>query len=227
MDKKMYIDALTKHATDNGRPYEAALADFLDYLLQLHDVKAFNGPADSYAAWMREMYDRDGMFFLLSMVWFNDVAEAMERGQWLDVFGILYEELYLMRGKASHTGQFFTPQSVSDLMADVIDSAKNQGTVNDCAAGSGRLLLAHYMTHTQTDREAGRAFTYVAQDSDPTACKMCALNMMAHGMRGRVLCQDTLAMSVPAVIYHINEVRYPIPSPYYSIRQELPEDNKE
>lgn len=223
MEKKTYIDTLTRHATDNGRPYESALDDFLDYLLQLHDVAAFVGPADGYAAYMRGMRAKDSEFFALAIIWLTDVSAAMERGQWLDVFGTIYEELYLMRGKASHTGQFFTPRSISDLMADVIDAAKNHGIVNDCAAGSGRLLLAHYMAHTKTDREAGRAFTYIAQDSDPTACKMCALNMMVHGLRGRVVCRDTLSMSAPAVIYHLNEVRYPIPSPYYSIRQERPD----
>ena len=70
----------------------------------------------------------------------------MYGGVLLDVFGILYEEMYLSRGKASKTAQFFTPQSISDLMARISAlGAGNHGKVNDCAAGSGRLLLAHYM----------------------------------------------------------------------------------
>ena len=157
-------------------------------------------------------------FFNLVIMWLQDVAKAMELGEWLDVFGILYEEMYLSRGKASRTGQFFTPQCVSDLMAQVIDTGKECGTVNDCASGSGRLLLAHYISKSRTDHSAGRRFKYVAQDCDPIACKMCACNMMAHGMYGMVICQNTLTMSVPSVVYYINEAKYPFDTPYCSIR---------
>lgn len=151
----------------------------------------------------------------------------MEHGQWLDVFGILYEEMYLSRGKASKTGQFFTPQSVSDLMAQISGlGAGDHGRVNDCAAGSGRLLLAHYMEKSKLDHSAGRRFEYVAQDSDPIACKMCALNLMVHGMYGRVECRDTLRMSKPTVVYYINEVKYPFNTPYYSVRTVLAENQK-
>ena len=154
-------------------------------------------------------------------------STAMERGEWLDVFGILYEEMYLSRGKASRTGQFFTPQSVSDLVAQIgTQKAEDHGTVNDCAAGSGRLLLANYMEKSKLDHKAGRRFEYVAQDNDPIACKMCALNFMVHGMYGRVECRDTLRMTEPTVVYVINEVKYPFNTPYYSVRKILAENQK-
>ena len=103
-------------------------------------------------------------------------------------------------------------------MAKVIGTGKESGTVNDCACGSGRLLLAHYIEKSRTDHSAGRRFRYIAQDSDPLVCKMCVLNFMAHGMYGEVICQNTLSMSVPSVVYYINEVKYPFNTPYYSIR---------
>ena len=90
--------------------------------------------------------------------------------------------------------------------------------VNDCAAGSGRLLLAHYMEVSKLDHSAGRPFVYIAHDSDPLVCKMCALNMMVHGMNGTVICQDTLTQSTPSAVYRINEIRYPFNTPYYSVR---------
>ena len=62
--------------------------------------------------------------------------------------------MYLSRGKASRTGQFFTPQSVSDLVAMIgTQKAEDHGTVHDCAAGSGRLLLAHYMEKSKFDHK--------------------------------------------------------------------------
>ena len=226
INTKLYVDILSDQAKEDGRPHEMALSDFCDYLLDLFSVEAFMGDSRSYLKWQQQRLQAKPKLATLAMVWLNDVSQAMDRGQWLDVFGMLYEDMYLTAGKASKTGQFFTPQSVSDLMSSIIGSGKNEATsakiegtrVNDCAAGSGRLLLAHFIEASKLDHSAGRPFQYIAQDSDPLVCKMCALNMMVHGMNGRVICQDTLAMSTPSVEYFINEVRYPFSTPYYSVR---------
>ena len=226
INTKLYVDILSDQAKEDGRPHEMALSDFCDYLLDLFSVEAFMGDSRSYLKWQQQRLQAKPKLATLAMVWLNDVSQAMDRGQWLDVFGMLYEDMYLTAGKASKTGQFFTPQSVSNLMSSIIGSGKNEATsakiegttVNDCAAGSGRLLLAHFIEASKLDHSAGRPFHYIAQDSDPLVCKMCALNMMVHGMNGRVICQDTLAMSTPSVEYFINEVRYPFSTPYYSVR---------
>lgn len=226
INKKMYVDILSQQAKEDGRPYEMALSDFCDFLLDLFSVEAFKGDSKGFLAWQQQRLQAKPNFAILAMAWLNDVSQAMDHGQWLDVFGMLYEDMYLTAGKASKTGQFFTPQSVSNLMSSIIGSGKNEATsakiegtmVNDCAAGSGRLLLAHFIKASKLDHSAGRPFQYIAQDSDPLVCKMCALNMMVHGMNGRVICQDTLAMSTPSVEYFINEVRYPFSTPYYSVR---------
>ena len=226
INTKLYVDILSDQAKEDGRPHEMALSDFCDYLLDLFSVEAFMGDSRSYLKWQQQRLQAKPKLATLAMVWLNDVNQAMDRGQWLDVFGMLYEDMYLTAGKASKTGQFFTPQSVSNLMSSIIGSGKNEATsakiegttVNDCAAGSGRLLLAHFIEASKLDHSAGRPFHYIAQDSDPLVCKMCALNMMVHGMNGRVICQDTLAMSTPSVEYFVNEVRYPFSTPYYSVR---------
>lgn len=226
INKKMYVDILSQQAKEDGRPYEMALSDFCDFLLDLFSVEAFEGDSKGFLAWQQQRLQAKPNFAILAMAWLNDVSQAMDRGQWLDVFGMLYEDMYLTAGKASKTGQFFTPQSVSDLMSTIIAPGKNQASsakvegrrVNDCAAGSGRLLLAHYMEVSKLDHSAGRPFVYIAHDSDPLVCKMCALNMMIHGMNGTVICQDTLTQSIPSAVYCINEIRYPFSTPYYSVR---------
>lgn len=226
INTKLYVDILSDQAKEDGRPYEMALSNFCDYLLDLFSVEAFLGDSGSYLKWQQQRLYAKPKLATLAMVWLNDVSQAMDRGQWLDVFGMLYEDMYLTAGKASKTGQFFTPASVSDLLSAIISpgkieapSAKIEGSrVNDCAAGSARLLLAHYMEVSKLDHSAGRRYQYIAQDSDPLVCKMCALNMMVHGMNGKVICQDTLAQSTPSAIYCINEIRYPFISPYYSVR---------
>ena len=228
MDKKKYIDVLTAQANKNGRPLELALSDFCDYLIEFFSTDAFKAGTDQYRQYVLNCTNKNPNFAVLALQWLDDVAKAMERGEWLDVFGILYEEMYLSRGKASKTGQFFTPGSVSDLMAQIANKGgEEHGTVNDCAAGSGRLLLAHYMDKSKLDHSAGRRFEYVAQDSDPIACKMCALNLMVHGMNGRVECRDTLRMNEPSAVYYINEVKYPFSTPYYSVRKKSQNQQKQ
>ena len=224
MDKKKYIEILSSETEKNGRPQEHALEDFLDYVIDYFDVKPFlSSGAEAYGDHILECMRKSHGFFKLVTMWLEDISAAMKRGEWLDVFGILYEELYLTRGKAFHTGQFFTPPSVSDLMSQISSlNEKQGGMVNDCAAGSGRLLLAHYMEKSSLDHSAGRRFQYVAQDVDPVACKMCALNLMAHGMNAKVICQNTLTMSTPSVIYCVNEVKYPFNTPFYSVRAVRP-----
>lgn len=227
MDKKKYIDVLTEQANKHSRPQELALSDFCDYLLEFFSIDAFKAGTAEYSQHILSSMEQNPDFTVLALQWLQDVATAMNRGEWLDVFGILYEEMYLSRGKASKTGQFFTPQSISDLMARISTlGAGDHGKVNDCAAGSGRLLLAHYIEKSKLDHSAGRRFEYVAQDSDPIACKMCALNFMAHGMYGRVECRDTLRMTEPTMVYVINEVKYPFNTPYYSVRKILAENLK-
>ena len=227
MDKKKYIEVLTEQANKYSRPQEMALSDFCDYLIEFFSIDAFKAGKAEYDQHVLSCTEKNPDFAGLTFQWLDDVATAMERGEWLDVFGILYEEMYLSRGKASKTGQFFTPPSISDLMARISTlKAEDHGKVNDCAAGSGRLLLAHYIEKSRLDHSAGRRFEYVAQDSDPIACKMCALNLMVHGMNGRVECRDTLRMTEPTVVYVINEVKYPISTPYYSVRKISAESRK-
>lgn len=223
---KLYVDVLTKQVKEDGRPYEMALNDFCDYLLDLFSVEAFKNDFKGLLKWQQERFQAKPHFGFLALAWMDDVTKAMEHGKWLDVFGMLYEEMYLTAGKAARTGQFFTPPAVSDLMSELVGTKKKEASsvkkdglkVNDCAAGSGRLLLSHFIEVSKQNHSAGRPYSYIAQDSDPLACKMCALNMMIHGMNGRVICQDTLTLSTPTVEYIVNEVRYPFITPYYSVR---------
>lgn len=120
INKKFYIDYLSQQTKADGRPYETALSDFCDYLLDLFSVKAFDGTLDGFKNWQQKRLQAKPKFGVLAMAWLNDVGQAMDRGQWLDVFGMLYEDMYLTAGKASKTGQFFTPQSVSNLMSSII-----------------------------------------------------------------------------------------------------------
>lgn len=135
----------------------------------------------------------------------------MEKGSWLDFFGGIYEEMYQSKGKASTLGQFYTPPDLCDMLAHC--TAPNEGRVSDCACGSGRTLLAAGCANGFS-----RSNFYVGEDIDLTSVKMCALNLMIHGCRGRVVQHDTLKNPILYNYgFRINDIRFPIPSPFYSL----------
>lgn len=162
--------------------------------------------------------EKDEDMFLLMSDWFAEVTKTMENGGTLDFFGEMYEEAW--KGKASALGQFYTPESICSLMAGITANEAN-GTYNDCACGSGRTLLAAF---EKADKKKFHYFD--AGDIDYISCKMCALNFMVHGMIGEVKQQDALTQETPHVIYKINEIRYPFPTPLYSIRRVYPSKEK-
>ena len=215
------VDMLIQVAHDNNRPVEAALSDFLDYVLDVFKAENYT-THDSMKSILSEAHDRNPVYYLVMLHWLSLVQGAMENGRWCDFFGNTYELMFQSKSKASRIGQFFTPRSVSDLLGDITASQQENNApqrINDCCCGSGRLLLSHYMKNSSPQRYGTSVGYYVAQDIDPVSCKMCALNMMAHGMIGEVHCQDTLLMTPPVFSYYINEVRTPFPTPFYSVRR--------
>lgn len=215
------VSLLLDVARDNHRPAEAALSDFLDYAIEAFAAEKYT-THDSMQSILSEAKEKSEPYFRLLLYWFIHVDRQMQHGRWYDFFGSVYEQMFQSKSKASRMGQFFTPPSVSNLMADIVTHQEGENApqrINDPCCGSGRLLLAHYMQNATPEHCGQSVGYYVAQDLDPVSCKMCALNFMAHGMIGEVHCQDTLLLTPPTVSYYINEVRTPFPTPFYSIRK--------
>lgn len=113
-----------------------------------------------------------------------------KEGGWCDPLGDLFMEHNSKFG-ASARGQFFTPESVCDLMAKMTyeHNAKNL-LINDPACGSARTLIAYDRCNPQNRLKN----FYVAQDLDSRCVKMAVLNIYMHGMKGLVMHMDTLRM---------------------------------
>lgn len=220
-DFQRQANKLLKVATkQNVDPYRA-LDYLLDYLIETFEMKNLKKFEFNYQALLIDAKERNDELFSLLTDWFIDVTEEMENGKgFLDWFGSMYESLFQGKSKASALGQFYTPEHLCTVLARC--TAPNGGRYNDCACGSGRTLLAAF---AETPR--GKFQWYEAGDVDYISCKMCALNMMIHGMVGIVKRQNALTLDTPQIIYHINEVRYPLPTAMYSIRIEYPkQENK-
>ena len=96
-------------------------------------------------------------------------------------------------------GQFFTPQPICDMMAQLTygDDLEDGKSVNDCACGSGRMLLAM--------AKINRRLRFYGADNDLICVKMAVLNMLINCMKGEIAWMNTLTVEHYRS-YHINLV---------------------
>jgi hypothetical protein len=106
-------------------------------------------------------------------------------------------DLFMECVSFGRNGQFFTPQPICDMMAELNygDDLEDGKTVCDPACGSGRMLLA--MGKLQ------RKLKFYGADNDHTCVKMAALNMMVNCMKGEIAWMNSLSME-HYKSYHIN-----------------------
>lgn len=229
-DIKDFVKRLSEVSDNHCVKQEERLDALCDFIIRLFSTDSYK--PEGFKPDVATPENVDYMF--LVGLWAGMVSNEMEKGNAFDLFGQLYEQMFLLKSKASSNGQFFTPDSICRLMADITDDyveemEYNRGLVkvNDPACGSARTLLAHFMKKTHDNRALSGLYYYEAADIDLTTCKMAACNMMIHGMQGRVVCQDQLLLPTPTAIFYINEVRYPFPSGMYSIRAVYPKKEEQ
>lgn len=224
-DIKDFVKYLTEVSDNHGVKQEERLDAFCDFIISLFSTDSYKTEGFKPDVATPKNYD----YVTLVSIWCWMVAKEMEKGNAFDLFGQLYEQMFLLKSKASANGQFFTPDSLCRLMADITDAGVEENVsdsglvrVNDPSCGSARTLLAHFMRKTHENPAIAGRYYYEAADIDLPTCKMAACNMMIHGMQGKVVCQDQLSLPTPTAIFYINEVRYPFPSGMYSIRVVYP-----
>jgi type I restriction-modification system DNA methylase subunit len=168
--------------------------DFLDYtLISLrwhdHQPSMFDPILSKYTP-------DEKQFFQIAFESLGDMADNDGMG-FHDPFGDYFMEHFGNKFK----GQFFTPESVTDFMAQItIDKDIPDGaTVCDCACGSGRTLLSA--------ARINRKLVFYAADIDLNCCKMTLINFMLNTMCGEVAWMDTLKMD-HWKSWHIMKVPY-------------------
>ncbi len=114
---------------------------------------------------------------LFGIIWVEYLTNVEEK-TWSDPLGTLYEEI-TSRFKSQMLGQFFTPESVCNLMASITANKDEFGqNINDPCCGSGRMLLAH--------ENISKGNYCIGADIDPVCVKMSALNLALHGIKGEI-----------------------------------------
>jgi type I restriction enzyme M protein len=160
--------------------------DFIDY-----GVACFSYSGDPVLA--QQLKDKYGTEYPklgeMFVAWIRTMDERITHDvAWFDALGTLYEYI-ASRSKKSWLGQFFTPETVCDLMTMVTTGPEKRvgEKVDDPACGSGRLLLS-FNAHHPGNRLYG-------EDLDPICAKMTALNMAIHGCQGQATCMDSLCQN--------------------------------
>ncbi|VEN72688.1 DNA methyltransferase [Candidatus Desulfarcum epimagneticum] len=103
-----------------------------------------------------------------------------------DIFGRIYE--YFLTGfadlKAHDGGEFFTPVSLVQLIANVIEP--NHGKILDPACGSGGMFVqsAHFVEKMK--QNPGDLLTFYGMEKNPTTIRLCKMNLAVHGLEGNI-----------------------------------------
>ena len=217
-DISVLQNAVEQFAYHNGKQTKQVFSDLLKYI-----IGYFNPQREPDATW-RYTKEQNAAFHDMMLLWLQVMQSALEKREWYDAWGDLFMAL---TPKGGYRGQFFTPVDICDLMCDISDPVGvepktvcgafgRRVTVSDCACGSGRNLLA---AHAKFVKAGARKPYLVAEDIDLDCCRMTAVNMMAHGCFGEVVCHNTLTQPDKLVVgFLINESMYPLPSPVPSIR---------
>lgn len=96
----------------------------------------------------------------------------------IDILGDAYEYMIsqFAAGAGKKAGEFYTPQEVSQILADIVTTGKTRlKSVYDPTCGSGSLLL-------RTARN-GNADTIFGQEKNPTTFNLARMNMLLHGVK--------------------------------------------
>lgn len=121
-----------------------------------------------------------------------------------DVLGQLYMELEL---GSAHTGQFFTPPELSELMArlsygDALATLdKPFVTLQEPACGAGGMVLAFVKVMLSHGHNPAERMWAHCQDVDRLAALMCYLQLALWHVPAVVVVGNTLAMEAREVFY--------------------------
>lgn len=134
------------------------------------------------------------------------ITEACEQLPYTDILG----EFYQMVISSNDHEQYFTPDAVCKLMAQLSISAekiinhKGNFIINDDCCGGGRLLLAGAQRVVELQEQTkvtAKDVMLVGKDLDDRCVRITLLNMCLFGLKGYVTCGNTLTNKVKYRIF--------------------------
>lgn len=184
---KLFMDLLS-HGIEARRGFD----DLLEYIMMGHIIDNSMEWTHKYSK--KEIY----LFYALYCEWLKVLqVQLVSDRSWYDLWGTYYEAVILSKMGREGSGQFFTPGSICDFMAEVTGSKDKIGQrVGDPSCGSGRCLLSYHVQNP--------GCFMVGEDVDRTCALMAVLNFMSHGVNGLVIWGNSLTKEVYEA-WRINE----------------------
>lgn len=108
----------------------------------------------------------------------DEIKFGSEAATEIDILGDAYEYMIAQfaAGAGKKAGEFYTPQEVSQILADIVTTGKTRlRNVYDPTCGSGSLLI-------RAARE-GKAEDIFGQEKNPTTYNLSRMNMLLHGIK--------------------------------------------
>ena len=112
------------------------------------------------------------------LVALDGIDFGLEEASDIDILGDAYEYMIsqFAAGAGKKAGEFYTPQEVSLILAEIVTTGKTRlKNVYDPTCGSGSLML-------RTAR-SGKADSIYGQEKNPTTFNLARMNMLLHGVR--------------------------------------------
>lgn len=103
---------------------------------------------------------------------------GLQKASDIDILGDAYEYMIsqFAAGAGKKAGEFYTPQEVSQILADIVTTGKTRlKSVYDPTCGSGSLLLR--------TAKNGNADTIFGQEKNPTTYNLARMNMFLHSVK--------------------------------------------
>jgi len=103
-----------------------------------------------------------------------------------DIFGRIYEYfLTQFADQGAHDGgEFFTPISIVQMIANVIEPAR--GTVLDPACGSGGMFVQSANLVERNHGDPTKALTFYGLEKNATTIRLAQMNLAVHGLQGNI-----------------------------------------
>lgn len=128
---------------------------------------------------------------------FSLIMEELSENPEQDLLGDIYVDLNLSN---NNLGQFFTPYSVSKMMAEMnLANIKNDFnekgfiTISDSSCGAGSTLIAAANIINKNNISLKKDVLFFAQDIDMIVALMCYIQLFIIGARGMVIIGDSLS----------------------------------
>lgn len=103
-----------------------------------------------------------------------------------DIFGRIYEYfLTQFADQGAHDGgEFFTPISIVQMIANLIEPAR--GTVLDPACGSGGMFVQSANLVERNHGDPTKALTFYGMEKNATTIRLAQMNLAVHGLQGNI-----------------------------------------